>query len=277
MSRLLIAGLLLSCSFVQAAVQQHPGLESVEQTQIQDDDVHRLITGRVKRMSGDVQPEAAEFVRGKRRTETFSVSPAASKDDLVEFYRQEIAATGQILFECEGRDCGPSNYWSNRVFEVPRLYGPTEYQHYLLAKIDDADVDYMLFYFSQRGTGKRFLHQVSISGVDEGITADDRLISSMLRLQRRFVFSLDSEMLAAMREVINQNSDFSLAVVAHTGPIENEGLEQSLARSEARAEEVKQMLADIGANTENLTTFGAGPMSPISRSNTERLELVKLN
>ena len=67
MSRSLIAGLLFLGSFAQAAVQQHPGLESVEQTQAQEDDVHRLITGRVKRMSGDVQPEAAEFVRGKRR------------------------------------------------------------------------------------------------------------------------------------------------------------------------------------------------------------------
>ncbi len=260
-----------------AEIFHHPGLMSIEGPEVQTETVHRLITSRVKRMGGDVQPESAEFVRGKKVTETFELSAAHDTEVVARHYAQQFANSGQVLFECQGRSCGPSNYWSNEVFEKPRLYGPLEYQYYLLAQLDDDEVDYVLLYFSQRGTGKRFLHQVTISDVDEGITADKRVIGSMLRLQRRFVFDLQIETLNAVRDVINENPDLTLAVVAHSGSLLNESLDESVSAAQARAEEVKETLTNMGANTRNLAAFGAGPTAPLSAANPDRYELVKLN
>lgn len=261
-----------------SALNQHPGLDEVELKESSaKEGVHRLITSRVKRMSGEVQPESAEFVSGVKTQVTFEISPAHTTESVADFYRQEFSRTGQVVFECNGRGCGPSNYWSNQVFEIPRLYGPTEYQHYILAKIDSEDVDYVTLYFSQRATGQRFLHQESFSGVDDRFATDERLIASMLRLQRRFVFDATPEMLGEVRDVINANMDLDLALVAHSGPLDEQTLETSIQETEARAEEVKAILTDMGADTRNLSTIGAGPTAPIARSDGNRLELVKLN
>ena len=269
---------MVTSTSISAALNQHPGLTPVENDEaMPQEGVHRLVTSRVKRMSGNVQPESAEFVSGVKTQMTFEVSPAHSTESVAEFYREEFSRTGQIVFECSGRDCGPSNYWSNQVFDIPRLYGPTEYQHYMLAKIDSEDVDYVTLYFSQRATGARFLHQESITGVDDRFATDERLIASILRLQRRFVFDVTPEMLGEIRDVINANLDLDLALVAHSGPLTDETLEESLTRTEARAEEVKSMLTDMGADTRSLDAIGAGPSAPIARSDGDRLELVKLN
>ncbi len=99
----------------------------------------------------------------------------------------------------------------------------------------------------------------------------------MLRLQRRFVFELDPVVLRSVRDVINENTDLSLAVVAHSGPLSDESFEESLAASQEQAQEVKQMLTDMGADTRNLTAFGAGAVAPVSGSSSIRFELVKLN
>lgn len=273
-----LAGMVaLGWATTASGIEHHPGLESVEERRANDVGVHRLITGRVKRMAGDVQPEAAEFVRGRKFIETFSIPAAHTTASLVEFYRSQLSLRGQILFECDGRGCGPSNYWSNQVFERPRLYGPLEYQHYMLARVESAATDYVMLYFSQRGTGSRYLHVESISGVNESFAADTRLVASMLRLQRRFVFDVEPDNLAVVRDVINEHSEFSLAIVAHAGTDIEESYEVSVARTQQYAEEVKALLTEMGANTRNVRAVGAGPIAPVERAQADRLELVKLN
>lgn len=259
------------------AIEHHPGLVLEEQQEATSSAVHRLITSRVKRQSGDVKPESEEFISGRKKIETFSIPAAFSTAVLVQFYRSQFAAKGQVLFECDGRGCGPSNYWSNQVFERPRLYGPLEYQHYLLARLDGSAEDYVTLYFSQRGTGSRYLHVESISGVNEKFAADNRLVSSMLRLQRRFVFDDKPATLNAVRDAINANPEFSLAVVAHSGAPSSESYEESVARTERRAIEIRQLLTEMGADTRNVLAIGIGPASPVERSQADRLELVKLN
>lgn len=275
MPSVLLAGCFLMAS-ASADLAVHPGLELVESND-GPSSIHRLITSRVKRVSGNVRPESSEFVRGSKSMVTYQIPSAYNTDEVIAFYQEQLSQKGQTLFECQGRACGPSNYWSNQVFREPWLYGPLEYQHYMLAKLDSGDVDYVVLYFSQRGTGQRYLYQESYSGVDEGVTADGRLIASMLRLQRRFVFDANNEMLAAIRDVINANSDLMLAIVAHSPPLKTESLDESIDASASRASDLKRRLTEMGADTSKLQALGAGPMAPISRINSERYELVKLN
>ncbi len=258
-------------------IEHHPGLELEESTAQQPAAIHRVITGRVKRMAGEVRPESAEFLSGRKSTETFAIPPAFTTDVLVQFYRKQFSAKGQILFECDGRDCGPSNYWSNQVFNRSRLYGPLEYQHYMLAKLDGEAADYVTLYFSQRGTGSRYLHVESIGGVNQPFAADTRLISSMLRLQRRFVFDADHNTLAAIRDVINSHPEYSLLIVAHSALPATQSFEESVSSSKKRATELKARLTEMGADTRSLRTMGVGPAAPVERSEAERFELVKLN
>lgn len=259
------------------AIEHHPGLQLDEETELQPAAIHRVITGRVKRMTGEVRPESSEFLNGRKSTQTFAIPAAFTTDALVQFYRKQFSAKGQILFECDGRDCGPSNYWSNQVFNRARLYGPLEYQHYMLAKVDGEAADYVTLYFAQRGTGSRYLHVESISGVNRQFVADTRLISSMLRLQRRFVFAPDHDTLAAIRDVINSHPEFSLLIVAHSALPAAETFEESLARSKKRAVDLKARLTEMGADTRSIRTMGVGPAAPIEQSDVPRFELVKLN
>lgn len=272
-----LVGMTVLLPLFSHGIEHHPGLQVEETTAQQPAAIHRVITGRVKRMAGEVKPESAEFLSGRKSTETFAIPAAFTTDALVQFYRKQFSAKGQILFECDGRDCGPSNYWSNQVFNRARLYGPLEYQHYMLAKVDGESADYVTLYFSQRGTGSRYLHVESISGVNQPFAADTRLISSMLRLQRRFVFDADHNTLAAIRDVINSHPEYALLIVAHSALPAAQTFDESVTASRKRASDLKARLTEMGADTRSLRTMGVGPAAPIERSGEDRFELVKLN
>jgi hypothetical protein len=108
---------------------------------------------------------------------------------------------------------------------------------------------------------------------------DSRLISSALRLQRRFVLASESDQaaMAAVRDVINETEWQRLAIVAHDALEPKESIDAARKRTELRADAAKSTLEDMGADTRKLVAIGAGPIAPIDRSNRRRLELVLLD
>ena len=40
----------------------------------------------------------------------------------------------ELVFQCSGRDCGPSTYWANKIYQKALLYGPEQYQRYIVCK-----------------------------------------------------------------------------------------------------------------------------------------------
>ena len=256
-------------------VEQFAGTVPLEAVTANSVETHQLITGRVKRVRGEVRPESAEYVRGLQQQETFELATSVEKEQFLSFYRDQFTKSGQILFECGGRDCGPSNYWSNQVFGKALLYGPTEHQYYMLAKLSDASGVYISLYFAERGTGKRLLHLETISGVSDEIATDSRLIKSMLKLQGRFVFTAEPQILEAIRDAVNEDSLLELALVAHSPLRDGESFDAGLERTQRKASATKAILAEMGTDSGRIRAFGAGPIAPALQA--QRLELVRLN
>tara|TARA_R110002072_G_scaffold3830_5_gene27311 strand:+ start:7421 stop:8266 length:846 start_codon:yes stop_codon:yes gene_type:complete len=270
--------MLLASGVSAASIDPYPGSKLIGSTGSDDVVIHRLITGEVKRSNGQVTPESSDFVRGVRSTQTYEVPEVGRKGVTGKFFKEQIQSLGQLLFECVGRDCGSSNYWANVVFDQALLYGPTEDQHYLLGKLSGDRGDYVIVYLAQRATGKRYIHIETISDVAGESLLDSRLVASALRLQHRFVIEseLDENILIAVKDALNEGTWPSLALVAHDQLLPTETLEAAQARTQERARAAKSKLEAIGADTKNLVAIGAGPISPIDRSNIKRLELILL-
>ena len=270
--------MLLASGVSAASIDSYPGSKLIGSTGSDDVVIHRLITGEVKRSNGQVTPESSDFVRGVRSTQTYEVPEVGRKGVTGKFFKEQIQSLGQLLFECVGRDCGSSNYWANVVFDQALLYGPTEDQHYLLGKLSGDRGDYVIVYLAQRATGKRYIHIETISDVAGESLLDSRLVASALRLQHRFVIEseLDENILIAVKDALNEGTWPSLALVAHDQLLPTETLEAAQARTQERARAAKSKLEAIGADTKNLVAIGAGPISPIDRSNIKRLELILL-
>lgn len=269
----------LPCYVQALSIEPYPGSVEVKSTNSSEVTIHRLVTGQVKRVNGQVVPESSDYVRGEKSTQTFEMADVRRSSVVSQFFQEQLRSLGQILFECIGRDCGPSNYWANSVFKESILYGPTEDQHYLFGKLNGDKGDYVIIYLAQRATGARYAHIEVITDVGGDRIIDGRLISSALRLQRRFVLASESDQdaMSAVRDVINEDEWKRLAIVAHDALEPNESIEAARKRTELRAVAVKSTLEDMGADTRKLTAIGAGPIAPIDRSNRRRLELVLLD
>ena len=273
-----LSSMLMASSALAITVEPYPGSQLVGSTSSDEVAIHRLITGEVKRVNGQVKPESSDFVRGIKSTRTFEVLDVPRKEAIGQFFKEQLQSSGQLLFECVGRDCGSSSYWANTVFNQAVLYGPTEDQHYLLGKLSGDRGEYVIIYLAQRATGRRYAHIETFSDVAGKALVDRRLIASSLRLQGRFVIDADlnQQVMSALRDALNEASWKSVALVAHDALQANETIEAAQARTKERADAVKSMLEEMGADTENLVAIGAGPISPIDRSNRIRLELVLL-
>lgn len=71
--------------------------------------------------------------------------------------RQLLADEAQLLFWCEGRDCGSSSLWANSIFDKSTLYGPEGNQGYLLARLPGTPDRLLALYAITRGNGRAYL------------------------------------------------------------------------------------------------------------------------
>ena len=80
------------------------------------------------------------------------------------FYREQLVLRGGLAFECQGRTCGSSSYWANRILDKPVLYGPEQFQQYQVFTLP-ADAGYVAIYVGQRATRKIYAHIEFVSAV----------------------------------------------------------------------------------------------------------------
>lgn len=93
-----------------------------------------------------------DVVAGRRWT-TFEVPMGTDPDKLKEHYAAQLA--GQVIFQCEGRDCGRSNTWANQIFGQAVLYGRDQEQTYLAAQVGQ---ELVAVYLIKRGNRRQYAH-----------------------------------------------------------------------------------------------------------------------
>jgi len=120
---------------------------------------HLVVLGSLEKVNRELEPEKSEIFYGRRYQETYYLPEARRTGQVFEHYRSQLEALGEILFECDGRACGSSSYWANKVFEEAILYGPEQFQKYVIASRSDGG-GYVAVYIGERATRKIYVHQV---------------------------------------------------------------------------------------------------------------------
>lgn len=114
--------------------------------------------GSIRRISGNLRFTDEVLVRGSQQRLTLQLAPTQSAMDAFTAVRQELHdSDAQIIYWCEGRECGPSNLWANSVLFNSRLYGPDERQAYSVFRLQQQS-ELVVVYAVTRGNGRGMLH-----------------------------------------------------------------------------------------------------------------------
>lgn len=114
----------------------------------------------ISRISGRLRIDQAVEVSGRLTALTWELPDERHLGEAFAQARLTLIEQGaQLLYWCEGRDCGASSLWANSIFGNARLYGPDNQQGYLLLRLDEPRADSLLaLYMITRGNRRAYLH-----------------------------------------------------------------------------------------------------------------------
>ncbi|KQB52116.1 hypothetical protein AQS70_04105 [Pseudomonas endophytica] len=124
-------------------------------------DIERIYPmGRLRKISGRLRFEEQVTSRGQTMAITYELPAEHSGFEALTAAREALQAQGaELLFWCEGRDCGESSLWANEVFGNSKLVGADDRQSYLLMRRAAPDHNQLItFYGINRGGRKAYLH-----------------------------------------------------------------------------------------------------------------------
>ncbi len=268
---------LLFCSQAFALeLEDFPGAELEQEKAESEFAIHRLLTGPVERVNTEQVPESFEFVHGRMKSKIIALPDVRRTSIVSDFYRQQLLDQGQLLFECSGRGCGSSSYWANKVFSASLLYGPEQYQEYILARTDAKE--YVIVYVAQRATGKRYAYISVITDATEQVKVEVSSVISALQVQGKYVFEYTeaATIVDSLAGAINQNSQQKFLLVVHDRLQPNESVEAGRQRTEKEAVKLRDQIKSAGGDVSRVISVGAGPIAPIDLKRRHRGELVLL-
>ncbi len=113
----------------------------------------------IRRISGNLRMASQVVVSGDLTALTYELPASHTRIEAFTQARIELLRQGaELLFWCEGRECGSSSLWANAIFGKAMLYGPEAQQAYLLARLPEAEGDLIALYGVTRGNGRPYLH-----------------------------------------------------------------------------------------------------------------------
>ncbi|NQD94994.1 DUF4892 domain-containing protein, partial [Pseudomonas sp. CrR25] len=99
-------------------------------------------------------------VQGQLTALTYELPRTHSADEVFGVAREALQAQGaELLYWCQGRECGASSLWANAVFAKSILYGADDQQAYVLMRLAEPRQDSLLALYSiTRGNRRAYLH-----------------------------------------------------------------------------------------------------------------------
>lgn len=125
--------------------------------------------GNVRRISGQLRYEREVSAEGALTAATYRLPAGHVATEAFAQARTALLGQGsELLYWCEGRECGSSSLWANAVFGNARLYGPDERQAYALLRLAAPRRDSLLaLYAITRGNRRDYLHVEQLDAADE--------------------------------------------------------------------------------------------------------------
>ncbi|MGQ7958214.1 DUF4892 domain-containing protein [Pseudomonas sp. SP16.1] len=116
--------------------------------------------GSVRRISGRLRYEREILAQGRHVAVTYELPRTHSADQVFSAARESLLERGaELLYWCQGRECGASSLWANSVFGNATLYGSDEQQAYALLRLAEPNHDSLLALYSiTRGNRRAYLH-----------------------------------------------------------------------------------------------------------------------
>lgn len=116
--------------------------------------------GSIRRISNQLRYERQVIAQGRLTALTYELPASHGANEAFTAARQALQAQGaQLLYWCQGRECGSSSLWANGVFGNAKLFGTDEQQAYLLARLPAPRQDSLLALYSiTRGNNRAYLH-----------------------------------------------------------------------------------------------------------------------
>ena len=169
--KFLVVMLVFSSSITEASVldslQPPQNSELVDSTDSDQVKPHLVVLGALEKINHELEPEQSTSMVGRKSSRTYYLPLARKTSSVVEFYRDQLSVQGEIAFECRGRTCGSSSYWANKILGRSILYGPEQFQHYVVYQLP-ADSGYLAVYVGQRATRKIYVHIEAVSSMATG-------------------------------------------------------------------------------------------------------------
>lgn len=302
---LLLLALLSTPAHAQSAGEQtagadHPLLMRFPDSEIVEYDRtnelnHQLVLGTLQRTRGEVVPESAERLKGRVTRIVYAIPSDYQVSDVREFFVQQLRERGDsILFSCEGRACGSSNYWANDIFKRRILYGPERNQYYLAARSNTAlENDPFLALYLITRANKRLYAYVEIIESEIAVApqalVNEGLLAATLREKGSVVLPWvqfntadggeeeldDPSALDYLVRLLRTDPEIRVYLVSHlSGP--ERSLESLLEQSEKRAQLINAVLLEKGIESGRIETAGVGPLAPSCALSdcSDRIELV---
>lgn len=116
--------------------------------------------GAIRRISGKLRYERQVQAQGELTALTYELPRSHSAAEVFTAARQAVQAQdAELLYWCEGRECGSNSLWANVVFENAVLSGADEQQSYALLRLAAPQQNNLLALYSiTRGNKRAYLH-----------------------------------------------------------------------------------------------------------------------
>lgn len=112
----------------------------------------------LRRISNQARAEQRLDVEGALSALTFQLPAGHTANEAFERARRELAGGAELLYWCEGRDCGAASLWANQVFGRAELSAPDEQQAFALLHPNAAPDTLVALYGVTRANRRAYLH-----------------------------------------------------------------------------------------------------------------------
>ncbi len=235
---------------------------------------YRLTLSPLKKINSEWLAEREELMKGRLERRTVQIELQLSLKILwsqIQSYFE--AKKGNIIFECNGLDCGASNAWANTRFEVKQLYGLDVMQHYQVWELnEDSQIHYAVVYLIERGDKRIYLQ------IDKLVPNQNRepLIASPSVMAKNFY--LDGQLnvpglkfdddnmevsepaIKALVKALNEKPFKKYIVVGHD--YQQGSLEEQKDRAMVFAQSIADRLIKLGINKRRIHVEAVGSLAP---------------
>jgi|TARA_Y100000310_G_scaffold285559_1_gene309109 outer membrane protein OmpA-like peptidoglycan-associated protein len=267
-------------------VKRYPRSHIIQYERPQGDLPYRLILGPLKKVNNILSPKKSQQVEGRLTSITYRI-PDGSRSEEVSAYFMRMAteSKGAVIFRCQGRECGSSNYWANTIFKRSVLYGPEQFQNFFVSRFIVGDTTTVAsIYTARRGNKRLYAHIDIIETRQSNVETDpqrllDRLLDRGVYLLSGVDFDAEHRLtpqsaaaIAVAAAAISMHAPAKVYVVGHLQG--TDALQSLVDNSRHRADQVASLLIERGVDPGRISAHGVGPFAPLGGSSEARIELV---